>query len=77
MTNTKKKIFASYKMFRKGIEKIEILILCFNYFKLSIPKTMFADLFVLILDLIALAHTLIALTHLNEKLHRLYYFIVH
>ena len=37
------------------------------------PKTMFADLCVLIL--IALAHTLIALTHLNstEKMHRLHY----
>ena len=33
-TNTKKRIFASYKMFRKGI--IEILILSFKYFKLSI-----------------------------------------
>ena len=34
---------------------------------------MFADFFVLILDL-ALAHTLMALTHFNstEKLHRLY-----
>ena len=32
-TNTKKRIFASYKMSRKGIE---ILILRFNYFKLWI-----------------------------------------
>ena len=34
---------------------------------------MFADFFVLILDLIAIAHTLIALTNLNstEKQHRL------
>ena len=32
-TNTKKKDFASYQMFRKGIE---ILILSFNYFILSI-----------------------------------------
>ena len=32
-TNAKKRIFASYKMFRKGIE---ILILSFKYFKLSI-----------------------------------------
>ena len=39
-------IFASYKMFRKGIE---ILILSFNYFKL-LPKTMFADFFVLIFE---------------------------
>ena len=36
------------------------------------PKTMFVTFFVLILDLIALAHSLIALTHLNrtEKMHR-------
>jgi len=41
-TNTKKRIFASYKMFRKGME---ILILSFNYSKLSISY-----FFVLILD---------------------------
>ena len=58
--------FASYKMFRMGIE---ILILSFNYFKLSISKTMFA----LAHTSIALAHTLVALTHLNstKELHRL------
>ena len=46
-------------MFSKGIE---ILILGFNYFKLSFPKTMFADFF-LSWILIAIAHTLIALAH--------------
>ena len=50
----------------------------FNYFKLSIFNTLFADFLSLILialahPLIALAHTLISLIHLNgtEKVHRL------
>ena len=62
-THTKKKIFASYKMFRKGIEILIFVSIILNY---QFPKTMFADLFVLILDLIALAHL-----NSTEKLHRL------
>jgi len=69
-------------MLRKGIE---ILILSFNYFKLSISLNNVCGFFcvdlgynshtliALVNPLIALAHTLIALTNLNssEKLHQL------
>ena len=47
-SNTKKVFFASYKMFRKGIEILILLVLIIlNY---QFPKTTFADFFVLILD---------------------------
>ena len=52
-TDTKKKDFASYKMFRKGIEiLILIVIFILNY---QFPKTMFADFLVLILDFISIS----------------------
>ena len=47
-TNTKKKYFASCKMFSKGIE---ILVRSFNYqLNHQFPKIMFADFFVFIFD---------------------------
>ena len=60
--------FASYKMFRMGIE---ILILRFNYFQLSTSYNNICDFFCvglgfLVHTLIALAHTLITLAHLNS-----------
>ena len=66
----KKRIFASYKMFRKGFE---ILMLSFIY---QFPNTMFLCWSWI---LIALARTLIALAHLNstEKLHWLQCFLFH
>ena len=72
-TNTKKRIFASYKMFRKGIE---ILFLSFNYLNYQFPKTVFADFFVLILDFYSISsHFNSISSHFNsistEKLHRL------
>ena len=68
-TNTKKRILASYKCLEMILKYSYLVSIILNY---QFPKTMF---FVLILDFIALAHTLIALSHLNstEKLHRLIY----
>ena len=61
-TNTKKGFLHPTKCL-----EIEILILSFNYLKLSISKTMFADFFVLILDFNSISsHFNIISSHFNS-----------